>query len=105
MKVARRATFRAHHSLPDLPQPWNHEHGHIYTIEVEGEGDPPYAVNMETWDRTLDQLCTIYKDTNLDLVFSPSTVEVIAQAMLKDFPDATALTIWEDQARWARAER
>lgn len=102
MRVGRRYKFRGVHSLSDLPPPWCDEHEHVYTIEVEGEGESPYAVDMEAWDGVF----LPYLDENLNDHFSPSTVEVIASDLLKSgaFPGATAITVWEDDNRWARAE-
>jgi hypothetical protein len=102
--VARLYRFRATHSLPEFPEPWCFPHEHDYTVEVVADG------GTDT-DR-LDQRWATFGPAagepapNLNAWFHPTTVENIATHLLKRFGElAVAVTVWEDQARWGRADR
>ena len=98
--VARLYRFRATHSLPDFPEPWCFPHQHDYTVEVVAEG------GTDT-----DELDFIWAENGfqdgLDLneTVDVTTVERIADVILTSHESLIAVTVWEDQARWGRAER
>lgn len=102
MKVGRRYSFEASHSLPGVPG-WHKQHGHAYTIDVEAEGEAPFAADMEQWDARIAVFSI--SATNLDIHFKPSTVEQIAQTLLAELNGASVVSVREDDDRWARAER
>jgi 6-pyruvoyl-tetrahydropterin synthase len=98
--VARLYRFRATHSLPDFAPPWCFPHQHDYTVEVVAQG----GVDTDVLDRRWAD--TELHGTDLNEIANPSTVEHLAERFLDEMPAAVfAVTVWEDQARWGRAER
>lgn len=98
--VGRIYRFRGVHSLPGFPEPWCFPHQHDYTVEVVAPGGVDTAVLDAKW-----QMLGLNDASNLNHVFHPSTVEHIAEQLLGDFAVAVSVTVWEDQARWGKAER
>jgi hypothetical protein len=98
--VARLYRFRATHSLPDFPEPWCFPHQHDYTVEIVAEGGMPTD--------SLDKLFAPGRLEGKDMngIADPSTVEHLAERFLGSMPiEVVAVTVWEDRARWGRAER
>jgi 6-pyruvoyl-tetrahydropterin synthase len=109
--VARRYTLRARHHLPDLAAPWNEPHDHDYTIEIaaERDGHHAYVIDTDLIDAWFDEDVRPQMDgQNLNETLPvTTTVEAIADWILQRTPrDAriTAVTVWEDQDRWGRAD-
>jgi len=92
--VGRTYRFRAVHALPGYPEPWCFPHEHDYTIHLEAAGGTPTDLLDDWWA----------EEEPLDA--DPTTVENIAERMLHAAPAfVVAVTVWEDGARWGRAER
>jgi hypothetical protein len=93
--VGRTYRTRAVHQLPiSFGEPWSFPHEHDYTFYVEAEGGTPTDL-LDAWWAEEEPLAA-----------DPSTVENIAERMLHAAPTfVTAVTVWEDAARWGKAER
>lgn len=91
--VGRTYRFRAVHSLPDFPEPWCYPHEHDYTVHIEAVGGTPTDKLDEEWAEANVPLSKL------------GTVEAIAESLLTFIEAATAVTVWEDYARWGKAQR
>lgn len=88
MKVSKRFTFEAAHSLPHLPK--GHKcrnlHGHSYgvTLEYDGPIDPDYGwvIDYAEISRVWAPLFAQLDHSNLDSVLEVSTAENLAQWIL-----------------------
>ncbi len=99
--VGRTYRFRAVHSLPDFPEPFNHPHQHDYTVELVASGGLDTDLLDEWWMSR-----GLVNDEAMDNRFRPSTVENIAELLLGDCPSSVlSVTVWEDKQRWGKAER
>jgi 6-pyruvoyl-tetrahydropterin synthase len=97
--VGRIYRFRGVHSLPGFPEPWCFPHQHDYTVEVVAEGDTDTLKLDRRWEELGFNAVVPMNDK-----FKPSTVENIAEVLRRGF-GALSVTVWEDQARWGKAER
>lgn len=101
MRVGRRYQYRFVHHVQELPgTAWAEEHPHVYTIDVEAEGEPPLAAAMGQWDHYIAML-----PLNLNDRFPSTTVESLAATLLRDLKGALKVRVQEDDSRWAEAER
>lgn len=107
IEVARIYRFRARHSLPDMPEPWCHEHEHDYTVEVVARGVGPVVVETDEIDTAWNEVVKPDEFSNLNDAYVSTTVEALAQGWLDELkecvPAVRRVTVWEDKQRWGRA--
>lgn len=115
LTVARRYRFEATHQLDGAATPWNLRHGHLYTVEVAVSADSVDDDGMVVDTDALDGVWAVcrrdYEGQHLNDTHSfPTTVENLAADLAQRFrvvaPQGAglAVTVWEDDNRWGRAE-
>jgi hypothetical protein len=108
VSVARRYKFEATHSLPGFEPRWAEPHRHLYTVEVVADS----TVEGELHTDRIDEAWTAVahrEDPDLNKTHAITTVEGLAADWLLELrasvPQISAVTVWEDDSRWGRAER
>lgn len=102
MKVWKRFTFEAAHSLPDWPQ----MHGHSYTAQVwfEGPANDGYVIRERELSDMVESVRTELDHKCLNELMNYPTCENIARWIADKMPDAIRVEVWRESvgfgAQW-----